>query len=565
MESHPSGQGGEGAGTQPALEEPADGQSAAQAEIQDYLEQSRHLHYLFPRAVMVGVLAGGLAVAFRGVLALAEIGRAAFVEWAQGSMPFLGLAVVMAVSAGAVVVAAYLVRRFAPDAAGSGIPQLKAVLLRLRELRWMPVMLVKFCSGALSLAAGLCLGREGPTVQMGGTVGAGVVDWMGGSRRDRLTLIAAGAGAGLAASFNAPLAGLLFVLEEMQRDFRASVFNAALIASVTADIVSRAFYDSLPVFQVPSIGKQAVQLNSLPAFAVIGIVAGLLGVLFNRSLLFTVDQAGKLSGRNRLILAGLVGALAGAVGWYVPTLAIDALGGGHHLAERALLGQLALWTIPLWFAARFAFLLFSYSPGTAGGIFAPFLVLGALIGLGCGLLIKEAFPGVGATPALMAVAGMSAYFAGIVRAPLTGVVLIVEMTGQYELLLPLMVASFFAYGTADVLGDVPIYEALLERDLKKGGEAPAHQEPMLLELEVGDDAPFAGKTVRELGLPPGCLLVYCRDGALEWVPTANTRIMPGMRITACVAPQAADFVDKLRHGCHSPTAKPVEQPPGSVV
>src|SRR5262249_23025998 len=129
---------------------------------------------------------------------------------------------------------------------------------------------------------------------------------------------------------------------------------------------------------------------------------------------------------------------------------------------------------------------------------------------------------------------------------------------------PLMVASFFAYGTADVLGDVPIYEALLERELMKGGEPPPHHEPMLLELEVADDAPFAGKIVRELGLPPGCLLVYCRDGALEWVPTANTRITAGMKITACVAPQAADSVDKLRYGCHSPTAKPVE-PPGPMV
>src|SRR5262249_31947794 len=156
-----------------------------------------HLHYLFPRAVMVGVLAGALAVAFRGALWLAEIGRASFVKWAQESVPFVGLAVVMAVSALAGVPSAYLVRTLAPDASGRGIPQLAAVLLRLRDLRWLPVMLVKCCSGALSLAAGRCLGREGPTVQMGGTVGAGVTDWLGGSRRDRLTLIAAGSGAGL--------------------------------------------------------------------------------------------------------------------------------------------------------------------------------------------------------------------------------------------------------------------------------------------------------------------------------------------------------------------------------
>ena len=439
--------------------------AAARAEVQDYLEQSRYLHRLLPRAVAVGVLAGLLAVVFRAGLNGADLLREGLVEWAK-SFPLLGLPMVMALAAGAAALSVALVRGLAPEASGSGIPQLKAVLHKLREIRWLPVLLVKFVSGVLSIGSGLALGREGPTVQMGGAAGAGFASWLGGSQRERLTLIAAGAGAGLAASFNAPLAGLVFVLEEMQRDFRPTVFNAALIASVTADVVSRSFLGQMPIFAIPAYA--APDLGVLPAFVVLGLVAGVLGVGFNRGLLFAVDQSKRLSARGRLVMAGIVGGLAGLLAWVAPL----SLGGGHGLAESALSGKMLLTAIPIWFLARFVFTLASYGTGTAGGIFAPLLVLGAMAGLGVGQLTARAFPGFLPQPAILAVGGMAALFAAIVRAPLTGVILIVEMTGNYELMLPLLVAGFGAYFVAESLGDVAIYEALLERDLKRGAAKP---------------------------------------------------------------------------------------------
>ncbi len=193
----------------------------------------------------------------------------------------------------------------------------------------------------------------------------------------------------------------------------------------------------------------------------------------------------------------------------------------------------------------------SYGTGAAGGIFAPLLVLGALIGLGIGEVTHHFFPLLVPIPAIFAVVGMAAYFTAIVRAPLTGIVLIVEMTGNYAQMLPLLVACFCAYIVAESMGELPIYENLLERDLMRGGTMPDPKEPIVLELEVEPLSPFAGREIRELGLPAGCILVSCRNGAHEWVPIAGTRLEAHVRITAIVSPESSGAIRILRRGCEA--------------
>jgi CIC family chloride channel protein len=193
----------------------------------------------------------------------------------------------------------------------------------------------------------------------------------------------------------------------------------------------------------------------------------------------------------------------------------------------------------------------SYSTGAAGGIFAPLLVLGALVGLGVGQILHILAPTIVTQPEVFAVVGMAAYFAAIVRAPLTGVILIVEMTGNYWQLLPLMTASFCAYLVAEHLRDLPIYERLLERDLSQSGIEASTEQPMVVEMEVQPESPFEGKMVRELGLPAGCILVACRDEHHSQIPTANTRLAPHMRITAMIAAGADNSLIALRDGCES--------------
>ncbi|HZP82642.1 MAG TPA: H(+)/Cl(-) exchange transporter ClcA [Chthonomonadaceae bacterium] len=520
-------------------------QEAVRSEIEEYLHIRQQRRRLFPRAALVGFLAGLVALAFRAALAAGDAARNTLIAWAH-HVPLFGWIFPLLFGACGAALSALMVRHVAPEASGSGIPHMEAVLHRFRELHWRRVLPVKFFGGAFAIGGGLALGREGPTVQIGGTVGAAVSDWLKVGVRDRLTLIAAGGGAGLAAAFNAPLAGLVFVLEELVKDFRPAVFGAAFLASAMSDIIVRFASGQLPVFTIPSY--PVPPLSALPAFAVLGIAAGLLGVVYNRSLLGTLSLFGRLPEQRVVPAAALVGAAAGLIGWFSPI----AVGGGHPLAEMFLQGRAVLAAIPLWFLLRFVLSMASYGTGAPGGIFAPLLVLGALLGLGVGEVTRLLFPALVPIPAIFAVVGMAAYFTAIVRAPLTGIVLILEMTGNYAQMLPLLVACFCAYLVAEGLNELPIYENLLERDLLQGRPLPDLREPMVLELEVEPGAPFAGKEVRALGLPPGCILVSCREGNREWVPTAATRLEPHVRITAVISPEAANSVEALRRGCEAP-------------
>lgn len=514
----------------------------ARSELQEYLEVSHQQHGLFPRAALVGVGAGVVAVLFRGLLAGADALRNMLVAWAQMA-PIWGWLLPMLFSAAGATAAIALVRRYAPETSGSGIPHLKAVLHRLYDLAWFRVLFFKLVGGVLAIGSGLALGREGPTVQMGGAIGDGIARRLHVSNRDRLTLTAAGAGAGLAAAFNAPLSGLVFVLEEMQRDFRPAVFGAAFVAAAAADVVTRLASGQVPVFSVPDY--PVPPLAALPAFAVLGCVAGGLGVLFNRCLLATLNWTARFRGPVVLGIGAAVGAASGLVAWFSPL----AVGGGHALAETILAGHIAFGLIPIWFFLRFGLTVASYGTGAPGGIFAPLLVLGAVIGLAVGQITHMVTPLVVPQPAVFAVVGMAAYFTAIVRAPLTGVVLILEMTGNYEQMLPLLASCFCAYAVAEYMKDPPIYEALLERDLLRGGSSANQKEPVIVEFEVEPGSAFMGREVRELGLPSGCILVRCYADGREWVPTAGSRLYAHTRITAVITPEATNAVTVLRQGC----------------
>lgn len=515
-----------------------------QSEIQEFITVSQQRRKLLPRAALVGLCSGLVASLFRVSLAGADLLRNAFLDWAH-QFPALGWLFPLIFSATGAVISIVLVRNFAPEASGSGIPHLEAVLQRLRSLTWKRVLPVKFIAGTFALGSGLALGREGPTVQMGGAVGDAISGWLKSPPREKRTLIAAGAGAGLAAAFNAPLSGLTFVLEEVQRDFHPIVFAAAFVAAIVADIVARILSGSAPVFSVP--GYAALPITALPFFGLLGILAGLLGVIFNHSLIAVMNFMFRFKGPSIYFVTALVGGFAGVISWFSPI----AVGGGHALTELVLAGRLSLGVIPLWIFIRLLLTTMSYGTGTAGGIFAPLLVLGALVGLATGQSIHYFVPNVVSEPAVFAVVGMAAIFTAIVRAPLTGILLIVEMTGSYEQMLPLLVSCFCAYVVAEFLKTRPIYQALLERDLKKNSPQINLQEPMVIDFEIAPGAPFDGRKIRFLGLPSGCVIVRCIEQGKEFIPTADTRLEANMKITAFIAPEASSGLKILRDGCKS--------------
>jgi CIC family chloride channel protein len=418
--------------------------------------------HILPKALVVGLVAGVIASAFRFALQWVERAR---LGWLQSLSPAWGLVVALAVGVVGGGLGVWLVRRFSPEAAGSGIPHLKSVVLGERTMNWRRVLPVKFLGGFLGIGGGLALGREGPTIQMGGATGLMVAGWfrVRPGEGERKALISAGAGAGLAAAFNAPLAGVIFVLEELQGNFTPVVFVAAFLASVTADVVGRVLTGEMPVFPLREV--MAPPLSALPVALLLGVLAGFGGVIFNRALLASLNAFDRIRHWPPFGAGALAGAFVGLAVWIYPGIA----GSGGAMAERALAGEIALRWIPVLLFARFAMTLVSYGSGAAGGIFAPLLVVGALGGLALGGVGHYLAPGLVQHPQVFAVLGMGALLTAMVRAPLTAIVLMVELTGKYDYMLPLLACCLAAYGVAEWLGDVPIYEALRLRANRRDG------------------------------------------------------------------------------------------------
>jgi CIC family chloride channel protein len=425
------------------------------------LEVSRRVHFI--RAGGVGLLAGAIAVAFQLSLNYAEQGRIALLALLHRNVSW-GWVVLPVIAALLGAIAAYLTSRFAPAASGSGIPHIRGVLAGKRTLDWKRILPVKFIGGVLALGAGFSMGREGPTVQMGACAGAGLSDVLKLDPYSKRNLIASAAGAGLGAAFNAPLAGFIFVIEELQREVSPFTVVSALIASVFAVAVSRIFTGQLPSFHVHDFPLPP--LTALPLFAAMGLFAGYAGVFFNGTLLWAL----KFSGRFRLEMwqkAALVGAVTGLVGWWLP----DALGGGHRIAESILRGNFTSESLTFFLIVlllgKFCLTILGYASGIPGGVFAPLLVFGAIIGQLFGHVSLAMFPSGGATPAAYAVVCMAAIFTSSIRAPLTGIVLILEMTGNQEQLFALILTCLVAYLVAEHARSTPLYDALMEFDLAK--------------------------------------------------------------------------------------------------
>jgi chloride channel protein, CIC family len=420
-------------------------------------------------ALIVGAAAGLVGAVFRLALEEADRLRETLIAWAHGEQ-LQGLLIVVGACAAATLLAASLVRRFSPYASGSGIPQVEAVLSG--ELPEPPfrIIPVKFVGGVLAIGAGLALGREGPSVHMGATMAHLIGKLFGRNWPDCRVLLAAGAGAGLATAFNAPIAGAIFVLEELVRRFEPRIAIAALGASATAIAVSRVLLGNTPDFHVEALNYGVAETR--PLYFVLGAIAGLMAIVYNRSLLATMAAAARLARLPVELRAGLIGAAIGALAWFRP----DLVGGGDTITQRTLAGAETLAILPLVFLLRLGLGAVSYAAATPGGLFAPLLVLGAQLGLFFGLLSRLAFPDLDIQPEGFAVVGMAAFFTGVVRAPLTGIVLVTEMTSNVTMLLPMLGACFAAMLVPTLLSDPPIYDSLRESILRRARARPGRIE-----------------------------------------------------------------------------------------
>ena len=485
---------------------------------------------LFCEGTLVGIGVGIVVALFRRLLELTEIYRPILFDWMAESFPagFAGWGLLL-------VVIAWILARFLaiePLISGSGIPQVKAILLGRIRMNAQRVLALKFIGGVLGIGVGMSLGREGPSVQLGACVGQWFSRLRLRPRSEERFLLTAGSGAGLAAAFNAPLAGVIFCLEELTKSFSPLVLMATVAAAVSAATAAGSMLGMTPVFHIGDL--PSLSLAHAALLFPLGIFVGVLGVLFNRVLEAALDAYQKfpLQGAAKYLLPLF---LSFGLAFVLP----EVLGGGSALVDTLIRKEFALPFLLLLLTAKFAFTMLCFGSGVPGGIFLPMLVLGAL---GGAVFAKfTAMAGI-FDPSLTVsfiVYGMAAYFAAVVRSPITGSVLIMEMTGSFHHMLALIFVSITAYLTADVLKGEPVYDMLLERLLR--ARARIHQvmahHRTIAEFIVGEGSGLDGKTIASVSWPEDCLLVQVRRGETELVPTGPLVL------------QSGDFVYALADDC----------------
>lgn len=426
------------------------------------VDKKRFSLRLLLEGLAVGLGAGISISVFRYLLAGSEILRPVIYHnlreaLADGQWQWLALYIL------SFIIIAYLLKMIVarePMCTGSGIPQIKGILQGDMSMRWFSVLWSKIIGGVLAIGAGMSLGREGPSVQIGACVGQGLSQTSRRTRFESRILMTAGAGAGLAAAFNAPLAGVIFGLEEMQKTISPALLLTGITASITAATVTEVVFGMSPVFSMGYL--LPLPLNLFDVLVAAGIVIGLLGRLFNIALAYSLNTYSRLglSGMKKPLVPL---ALAGILGFVLPEI----LGGGNLLVDSLVVTDYTIGFLCLLFVGKFLFTMICFGSGVPGGIFLPMLVLGAAGGAVLAKLLVVA----GLLPAMyyadIIVFGMAAYFSSVVKSPVTGSILILEMTGSFQHMLALLVVSLTAYVISDLTGGRPVYDELLDRALGK--------------------------------------------------------------------------------------------------
>lgn len=425
----------------------------------DYLLNSRVIR-ISTASLLTGLLIGLVGGAFRYCLIAADSGRDALISWAHG-WPYVGWLAPVALGIVGAAVARLMVVRISPEAEGSGVQRVEAAFTGEVKPARHSVLPVKFLGGIVAIGSGLALGREGPVVQMGASLSSLVSRFLVKHQDDIRVVDAAGAGAGLAVAFNAPIGGSIFVFEELTSSFTPWLLVATLAAASFAVWIMRLMLGNTLDFTVRQVSLTAVW-KGWP-FLLLGTLLGAAGALYNTTIVALLRLADRFSTRSSVFRAAVIGAVVGVIGWFAPSI----IGGGDNLTQSILSGRGAVGMLAAVFLLRFFLGPWSYAAGTPGGLFAPLLVLGASGGALFGCVMLHFFPALGITTIACAVVGMGALFSASVRAPLTGIVLTVEMTGRGDLTLALLGASLVAMVAAMLLNSEPIYETLKRRMLEQ--------------------------------------------------------------------------------------------------
>lgn len=411
-----------------------------------------------------------------------------------------------------------------PMIGGSGIPQVEGELSGKITINWIKVFRDKFIGGIICMASGLSLGKEGPSVQIGAAIGEGFANIFKRSDFEKRLLITGGASSGLAVIFNAPLSGAIFALEEVHRSFSLPVMLAALSASLTGVFIDNFILGNQFTIQIPPV--DTLPIKYYWTLLILGVILGLTGCVFNKGLLKTQDFYEKtlkfIPVQFKPIIPFI---MTGILALTIPQV-ID---GGNSLIENVISGGIAIKLLILILVIKFIFTFFSYSSGVPGGIFFPLLALGALVGAIYGLALNKYFGIDSSLITNFIVLAMAAQFASIVKAPITGLMLITEMTGTLKHLLPIAITVTVAYLVSDMLNNKPIYESLLERLLRKMNIKlnEGVKKKVVFDFEVKIGSELEGKYIKDVKWPKESLVITIYRESKEIIPNGEVQIQAG--------------------------------------
>jgi CIC family chloride channel protein len=468
-------------------------------------------------SLVIGALVGLVVVAF-----ILLTGRLTALMFPPGGSGWRRIVIPVIGSLGT----GYLLFKYFPLARGSGIPQTRAALFIHDGRISLRSVAGKFVCTCLSLASGIPLGREGPAVYIGAGLASTIARRLGLSRAQVRSLVPVGGAAALSAAFNTPIAAVLFSLEQIVGDLHAPVLGSVVLASAAAWMVLHLVLGDSPLFHVP--GYHLVSPAELGAYVVLGIVGGLCSVLFVKLLLWLRARFAKLPAGSLWIQPVAGGLTVGIAAFFFPQV----LGVGYDQVERVLNGDVVLKTVAILAALKIITSSVAYASGNAGGVFAPTLFIGAMLGAAVGGVAHAFFPESTAGPGAYALVGMGTAFAAVIRAPLTSVIMIFEVTRDYTIILPLMIANLIAFYISQKLQKKPIYEALAQQD---GLHLPTRAVPtpprMLLVSAATREAPAS--------LNPEMTIAEAdervKDSLLESWPVADELGLVGMVRTRHIA------------------------------
>jgi CIC family chloride channel protein len=466
-------------------------------------------------SIFIGIISGLLVVSFRMAI-----------EWLSvlllGSAPAAHQPRLIVVPALAGVVIALLTRYVFPQVRGSGVNQTKAALYIHNGYISFKTVTGKFMLSAMAIGSGFSLGPEDPSLQIGAGV-ASLISRRMGLSRERLRIFApVGAAAGLAAAFNAPISAILFVIEEVIGQWSAAVLGSIVLSAVASVVVARWFWGAQPMFRIPVVNLR--DPRELLAYAVLGVMGGVASLIFAKALGYLRPRLKKMSAGAQMMQPAVAGLLVGGIGYFgLPQV----MGAGYEAIDQAMHGQFAFKMLLLLALFKILATTLSFSSGTPGGMFAPTLFTGAMLGAAVGSFEKIFFPSLTGSIGSYALVGMGVLFAAFLRAPLTSVFMVMEVSGNYSVVLPVILANTIAYLISRSLQPVPIFELLTHQDglylpsmEEQREESNLHFEDALQPIEVpvleGLGTVWQTKkavTQHAAGKePPAAVLFHCSDG-----------------------------------------------------